>query len=82
MDSSKIIDNLMSPHQRVMLDLTYLNDAEHREKYNLIFCSRINKAGVEAMPTAEEFMDREANENELKQVIALNPTPYTVNPKL
>jgi hypothetical protein len=35
--------NLVSPHQRIMLDLTYLNDAEHREKYNVILCSRINK---------------------------------------
>jgi len=78
-DSSKIIDNLMSPHQRVMLDLTYLNDAEHREKYNLIFCSRINKAGVEAMPTAEEFMDREANENELKQVIGDTHASYQLS---
>ena len=72
-DSSKIIDNLVSPHQRIMLDLTYLNDAEHREKYNVILCSRINKM-VDGVPQpemlhADMMMDKEANENELKQVI-------------
>lgn len=79
-DSSKIIDNLVSPHQRVMLDLTYLNDAEHREKYNVIFCSRINKAGEAEMPSAEKFMDKEANENELKQVIGDTHASYQLSP--
>jgi len=79
-DSSKIIDNLLSPHQRILLDLTYLNDAEHREKYNVIMCSRINKEGEEEMPAADQYMDKEANENELKQVIGDTHASYQLSP--
>jgi hypothetical protein len=34
-DSSKIIDNLVSPHQRVMLDLTYLNGGAAQVEFSL-----------------------------------------------
>lgn len=79
-DSSKIIDNLISPHQRVMLDLTYLGDAERREKYNVILCSRIQSRGKERMPTAEEFLDRGENENEIKQVIGDTQASFQLSP--
>lgn len=79
-DSSKIIDNLISPHQRVMLDLTYLGDAERREKYNVILCSRIQSRGEERMPTAEEFLDRGENENEIKQVIGDTQASFQLSP--
>mmetsp|Transcript_24580 Transcript_24580/g.80306 ORF Transcript_24580/g.80306 Transcript_24580/m.80306 type:complete len:1147 (-) Transcript_24580:43-3483(-) len=79
-DSSKIVDNLLSPHQRIMLDLTYLNDAEHREKYNVILTSRINKEGEDEMLSADKYMDKEANENELKQVIGDTHASYDLSP--
>ena len=63
-DSSALVDNLLSPHQRIMLDLTYLGDSESRDKFNVILCSNINP-----MLPAEEYFDKEAKENELKQVI-------------
>ena len=63
-DSSKLVDNLLSPHQRIMLEMTFLNDAEHRDKFNVIFCTNINP-----MLKAAEYFDKEAKENELKQVI-------------
>ncbi|XRA97769.1 WD repeat-containing protein 35 [Pycnococcus provasolii] len=64
LDTSKMLDNLLSPHQRSMLDIVYLNDAEGRDKYNAIMCERINP-----MELAEIYMDKGENENELKQVL-------------
>jgi len=80
MDSSKIVDNLMSPHQRVMLDLTYLNDAPSREKYNVIMCRHVNKEEDDDLQLkAEHYLDKEANENELKQVIGDTHAAYDLS---
>lgn len=68
-DSSAVVDNLLSPHQRAMLDLTYLNDAASRDKFNVLFAEKICKEGVEEQLKAEMYLDREANENELRQVL-------------
>ena len=68
-DSSAVVDNLLSPHQRTMLDLTYLNDAASRDKFNVLLAEKICKEGVEEQLKADMYMDREANENELRQVL-------------
>jgi hypothetical protein len=61
-----VLDNLLSPHQRLMLNTTYANNAEMRIKYSCIVADRIHPL----LPAAE-YLDKEAKENELKQVRAL-----------
>jgi len=63
-DSSKVVSNLFSAHQVAMLDLTFLDDADNRDKFNCIIAE-----GIEPKMAAEDYMDKEANENEIKQVI-------------
>ena len=63
-DSTKAIHNLLSPHQRQFLDLTYLNDASNRDKFTVIFAESINPK-----VSAEEYLDNGENENEIKQVL-------------
>ena len=68
-DSSEVIENLLTSHQRVLLDLAHMGDSMNREKYNVFLTSRINKKGREDMPTANELLDRETMENEIRQVV-------------
>ena len=63
-DSSKVVSNLFAAHQKAMLDLTFLEDADNRDKFNCILADAIHPK----MP-AEKYMDKEENENEIKQVI-------------
>ena len=60
---SQVLDNLLSPHQRLMLNTTYANHAEMRKKYVCICASAISPL----LPAAS-YLDKEARENELKQV--------------
>ena len=70
-DSSNIVDNLVSSHQRSLLDLVYLGDAQNREKYALIMASNVNDAGDDPrrQKKAEFYLDKGQNENEIKQVL-------------
>eukprot|EP00217_Crustomastix_stigmatica_P003168 CAMPEP_0183819664 /NCGR_PEP_ID=MMETSP0803_2-20130417/64255_1 /TAXON_ID=195967 /ORGANISM="Crustomastix stigmata, Strain CCMP3273" /LENGTH=906 /DNA_ID=CAMNT_0026064553 /DNA_START=199 /DNA_END=2916 /DNA_ORIENTATION=- len=63
-DSSKVVANLLSAHQRALLDLTFLGDAENRDKFNVIFAEAVSPKMF-----ADQYMDKEDNENEIKQVI-------------
>ena len=63
-DSSKIIDSVISAYQRSLLDLVFMGDAENRDKVNLIIANEISPH-----LTAEEYMDKGEYENELKQVL-------------
>lgn len=64
MDSSKIIDSVLSAYQRSLLGLIFTGQAESRNKINLIIANEITPH-----LTAEEYMDKGEYENELKQVI-------------
>lgn len=64
MDSSKIVDSVLSAYQRSLLALIFLNEAASRNKINLIIANEITPH-----LTAEEYMDKGEYENELKQVI-------------
>jgi len=64
MDSSKIVDSVISAYQRELLELIFMGDAESRDKVNLIIANEITPH-----LTAEEYMDKGEYENELKQVI-------------
>lgn len=68
-DSSEVIGNLLTDHQRHLLDLVHMGDAMNREKFNVFFTSRINKRGQEEMPMAHELLDMEDMENEIRQII-------------
>jgi len=63
-DSSKVVGNLLTTHQKALLNLTFLEDALNRDKFNCIIANAIHPK----MP-AEKYMDKEENENEIKQVI-------------
>ena len=63
-DSSQIMNDLLSHYQRDMLDMIFMGDKDARGKYNMIIAE-----GIEPFLPAEEYMDRQDNENELKQII-------------
>eukprot|EP01047_Picozoa_sp_COSAG01_P052892 COSAG01_NODE_5609_length_4148_cov_12.547296_1_plen_762_part_00 len=63
-DSSKILDSLLSGHQRNLLDMVYMGFPELRGKFNMIMAE-----DIEPHLTAKEYCDREEKECELKQVI-------------
>jgi uncharacterized protein YjgD (DUF1641 family) len=73
-DSSKVVSNLFSAHQKAMLDLTFLEDSDNRDKFNCIIADAIHPK----MP-AEKYMDKEENENEIKQVIGDTYSAHDLN---
>ncbi|RLN60583.1 hypothetical protein BBJ29_002846 [Phytophthora kernoviae] len=64
LDSSKIINDLLSPHQRDLLDMLFMGDARSRNKFALLTAS-----GIAPKLPAREYLDRGEKENELKQVL-------------
>ena len=63
-DSSLIMNDLLSHYQLSLLDMIFMGDMMNRGKFNMIIADNI-----EPFLPAEEYMDREDNENELKQVL-------------
>jgi WD repeat-containing protein 35 len=63
-DSSTIVDSVISGYQRQLLELIFYGDAENRDKVNLLIANEITPH-----LTAEEYMDKGEYENELKQVL-------------
>ena len=63
-DSSKIMESLISNHQRDLLDMVFLGNTECRDKVNCIIAERV-------LPKrrAAQYMDRDAFENEIRQVL-------------
>ncbi|GLE10813.1 hypothetical protein PINS_up023064 [Pythium insidiosum] len=45
LDSSKIINDLLSPHQRSLMDMLFMDDARSRNKFSLITGAR-HRAGA------------------------------------
>ncbi|KAK3284149.1 hypothetical protein CYMTET_8192 [Cymbomonas tetramitiformis] len=68
-DTSKIMDSVVSSHQKIMLEITYDGDAIQRPKYTLIFAQKVRKSGLTRSVQVADLMDREVSENELKQVL-------------
>ena len=64
MDSSKILDSLLSDHQRDLLRTVFLNHSERRDKINVIIAERIAP-----QQAADMYMDKDAFENELRQIL-------------
>lgn len=64
MDSSTIVDSIISNYQRQLMELIFVGDARNRDKVNLIIANEITPH-----LSAEEYMDKGEYENELKQVL-------------
>ncbi|KAJ8561765.1 hypothetical protein ON010_g7914 [Phytophthora cinnamomi] len=64
LDSSKIINDLLSPHQRALMDILFMGDARSRNKFALLTAS-----GISPKLPARAYLDRGEKENELKQVL-------------
>eukprot|EP00644_Phytophthora_capsici_P010726 jgi/Phyca11/542325/estExt2_Genewise1Plus.C_PHYCAscaffold_90153 len=64
LDSSKIINDLLSPHQRALMDMLFMGDARSRNKFALLTAS-----GISPKLPARAYLDRGEKENELKQVL-------------
>ena len=63
-DSSKIMDSILSNHQRDLLDMVFLGNTENRDKINIILADRVTPKMA-----AKKYMDKDAFENELRQVL-------------
>ena len=73
-DSTKIIDSVLSLHQKKLLDLVFNGFSECRDKVNLIIANEITPH-----LTAEEYMDQGEYENELKQVLGETKSAYDIS---
>lgn len=69
-DSSTIAGNLISAYQRFLLNTLYTGHPEKRPKYNCIMAQ-----GIDPMVSAAQYLDKEHNENELKQVVSSPQVP-------
>lgn len=73
-DSSVIVDSVLSPYQRELLNLVFQGDASNRNKVNLIIANEITPN-----LTAEEYMDKGEYENEFQQVIGDTKAAYDIS---
>ncbi|EKX46364.1 hypothetical protein GUITHDRAFT_70770 [Guillardia theta CCMP2712] len=64
LDSSKILDDLLSWYQRSILDVVFLGDSLNRSKFNCILTESINPR----LP-AKKFLDGAEYELELRQIL-------------
>jgi hypothetical protein len=74
-DSSQIADSLLSFYQKQLLTMIYNGDELMRDKYNLLIAE-----SIEPKLEASRYMDREENENELKQVLGDTDCAYNLSP--
>ena len=63
-DSSYVMNSLLNPYQKSLMDTVFLGYSLAREKFNIIIADKISP-----FASAETYLDREAHENELCQVI-------------
>ena len=63
MDSSRIMDDLVTSYQRSLMDMLFMGDTINRTKYNCIMAE-----GMSPKMSAKVFLGRSEFENEMKQV--------------
>ena len=63
-DSSFVVQDILTPYQSMVMDLTYRGDHMSRLKYSLVVARKVSP-----VMTASAFIDNEAIHNELRQVI-------------
>ena len=66
MDSSSLLDSLLSPYQRSVLDVVYRGHVMQRPKFSIVLADSINPKML-----AEKYMDGEDHENELRQICCM-----------
>ena len=73
-DSSRLVDAMLSRTQNEIIDLVFRGDGLNRNKVNLIVANEI-------VPhlTAEEYMDKGEYENELKQVLGETRAAFDIS---
>ena len=64
MDSSRIMDDLVTSYQRSLMDMLFMGDTINRTKYNCIMAE-----GMSPKMSAKVFLGRSEFENEMKQVL-------------
>ena len=74
-DSSKIMDSILSNHQRDLLDMIFLGNTENRDKVNVIIADRVTP-----QMAAERYMDKDAFENEIRQVLGDTYEAHDISP--
>jgi len=72
-DSSTIVDSVISAYQRKLLALLYDGDAPNRDKVNLIIAKEITPR-----LSAEDYMDKGDYENELKQILGETQAAFDI----
>jgi hypothetical protein len=70
-DSSTIANTFISAYQRFLLNALYTGQPDKRAKYNLIMAQ-----GINPVLSAAGYLDKENNENELKQVLGATRTAF------
>jgi len=73
-DTSFLVSNLFSNYQRSMLEIAFKMDSDNRPKFVCVMAERITPK-----LKAENYMDGENNENELKQVIGATFNAYDLS---
>jgi hypothetical protein len=71
MDSSSLLDSLLSPYQRSVLDVVYRGHVMQRPKFAIFMANSINPRML-----AEKYMDGEEHENELRQILGATDNAY------
>jgi hypothetical protein len=71
MDSSSLLDSLLSPYQRSVLDVVYRGHVMQRPKFSILLADSINPKML-----AEKYMDGEDHENELRQILGATSDAY------
>jgi hypothetical protein len=74
-DSSQIADSLLSFYQKSLLTMVFLGDELMRDKFAIFIAD-----GIKPKLEASRYMDREDNENELKQVLGDTDAAYNLSP--
>eukprot|EP00479_Gromia_sphaerica_P004629 TRINITY_DN1543_c0_g1_i3.p1 TRINITY_DN1543_c0_g1~~TRINITY_DN1543_c0_g1_i3.p1 ORF type:complete len:170 (+),score=35.64 TRINITY_DN1543_c0_g1_i3:525-1034(+) len=64
-DSSDIVDSLLSAYQRAFLDIVFWGDPKSRDKFNVILADKIDP-----VMDANQYTCRPEFENEIKQILA------------
>jgi WD repeat-containing protein 35 len=63
-DSSEIMDDIISAHQKELMQTVFMGDSDNRPKFNLLMCD-----GITPALSGEFFMDRSEREYEIKQIV-------------
>jgi WD repeat-containing protein 35 len=74
-DSSQIADSLLSFYQKSLLTMVFLGDELMRDKFAIFIAD-----GIKPKLEASRYMDREDNENELKQILGDTDAAYNLSP--